>query len=255
MTVYGRRHQPPVSDGDAFFQLTEAMLRRAGDRQTQRIFATVSTRATDLIEVLRQLGFQPYAQQSIWMLAHPSIEAGSSMVAFRRQGRRDVWAINQLYSSVTPRHVQQAELRESSSWQLPRANPWLRDRERGWVLGNDQSLTVHVQVRSGPRGHVMHIMLAPHHLAETAAMLRYVLTQLQDDRPVFAILRTYQTELRSALDELNFVERGEQTLLVKHLALRQHQPSFLPNLRRPEQAEGALSISTLAIPKRDAETL
>ncbi len=87
-----------------FYRLIEEYLQRAGNDRTERVFATLGARSADVIEGLRQLGFQPYAQQVVWMLSEPVVEAGSSMVALRRQNRRDAWAIQQLYTSLTPRH-------------------------------------------------------------------------------------------------------------------------------------------------------
>jgi hypothetical protein len=246
LTAFARRGRARISDGDIFFRLIEELLKRTGNHKIERVFATLGASARDVAEVLRQLGFQPYAQQSVWMLAKPAIEAGSSIVALRRQAKRDAWAIQQLYTSVTPRHVYHAEMRDDSdSWQLSRRGQWLMGRERAWVLGDDQSLTVRIHVRSGTRGHVIQMMLAPHLRNEAAAMVRYVLSQLHEERPIFVILRSYQSELGAALAELGFTERGEQTIYVKQLAIMKHQPVFLPGLLRPEQADGAVSISTI----------
>ena len=244
LAAYGAGARAEMSDGDIFFQLLEGLLARAGGQQIERVFATVGRRADDLLEVLRQLMFQPYAQQSVWLLAEPSIEAGSAMVALRRQNRRDAWPLHQLYLSLAPRHVQQAELRESTSWQLSRTHKLWGGRERAWVLGDDQSLQVYVRLQTGSRGHVLHLMVAPHLRGETAAMVRYVLSQIHDQQPVFAVVRSYQGELQAAMQELGFVERGEQTLYVRRLALRERQSSFVPALLRVEQREGAMSLST-----------
>ncbi len=246
LATFGRRGRARLGDGDIYFRLIEELLRRAGAHKVERVFATLGTRAADVVEVLRQLGFQPYAQQSVWMLAEPTIEAGTSIVALRHQTRRDAWAIHQLYSSITPRHVQMAEMRESTAWQLARRRPWFKGKVRGWVLGNDESLTVHMALRTGARGHVLRVMIAPHLRDEAAAMVRYVLSQLHDQRAIFAVIQSYQSELGGALDELGFIERGEQTIYVKQLAILKRQASFLPALLRTEQGEGAMPISTLA---------
>ena len=243
LTAYGHRHQLRMGDGDVFFQLLEALIQRVANHQVQRVFAAVGHRSTDVIEVLRQLGFQPYTQQSIWMLAEPVVEVGSSMVALRRQTRQDAWALHQLYLSLTPRVVQQAELRESSSWEYSPRRRWIQLRERRWVLGDDKELTVHLQLCTGPRGHVLRPMIAPHLGADAAAMVRYMLTQIHEQRPVFAIIRAYESHLRGTLEELGFVERGEQTLFVKQLALMQRQSLFAPTLRPIEQGEGAMAMA------------
>jgi hypothetical protein len=100
---------------------------------------------------------------------------------------------------------------------------------------------------------VVRLMIADHVRSDTAALVRYVLGQLHEQRPIFLVLRSYQSELRGPLEELGFVERGEQTLFVKHLAIIQRQPSFLPALRRNERAEGGLPTTAVAPAKCEAE--
>ncbi|HSH79054.1 MAG TPA: hypothetical protein VLA19_11050 [Herpetosiphonaceae bacterium] len=246
LTAFKRAGREGQSDGELFYRLIEDLLKRAGSHKIERVFATVGSRADDVVEVLRQLGFQPYTQQAVWMLPEPALEVGSTIVALRRQQRRDAWAIHQLYSSVSPRHVQQAELRDSTSWETSGTRRLLRGPERAWVLGDDQALTVQLQLRTGTRGHVLQMLVAPHLRTEAAAMVRYVLSQLHDERPVFAVVRSYQSELGQALEELGFVMRGEQTLYAKQLAILQRESVFLPALRRSERAEGAIPTSTIA---------
>jgi hypothetical protein len=235
-----------LSDGEVFYRLIENYLVRVGNERVQRVFATLGARSADVIEGLRQLGFQPYAQQVVWMLSEAVVEAGSSMVALRRQNRRDAWAVQQLYTSLTPRHVQQAEPKDSTSWLLSRRQQWLRPSEQSWVLGDDQALTVHIHLHTGTRGHVMRIMIAPHLRGDATAMVRYVLSQLHDQRPVFAVLRTYQSELQASFEELGFIERGEQTNFVKQLAIQDRQPVFRPSLLGNASGEGAIPASTVA---------
>lgn len=223
-----------MPNGDVWFSLAENLLERAGQARIERVFAAVGQRFDDLAEVLKQLGFQPYSQQQIWMLAEPTIEVGSALVALRRQYRRDAWPIHQLYTRITPRHVQQAELRRAESWQLPRPRRRISWRERGWVLGSDQTLDMHVHALTGPRAHVLRPMLEPRERQLAPAMLRYAVSQLSEQRTVFAVIRGYQSEIGGALEELGFKLRGEQTLFVKHLVVPQRQLARVPALLRSD---------------------
>lgn len=232
LNAYTKQRQRKMREGDIWFRLVEDLLRRAGERRIERAFAAVGTRFDDVAEVLRQLGFQPYTQQRLWMLPEPSVETGSTLTALRRQRQRDSWAVHQLYCSLAPRHVQQAEMRQSSSWDLARRR--LNYRQRGWVLGDDHELTAHMDVQTGVRGHVVRPLIAPHLRQEAPMMIRFVLSQLSEQRPVFALIHSYQAELEAAFEALGFILRGEQTLFVKHLALRTRQPALLPGLRRVE---------------------
>jgi hypothetical protein len=164
------------------------------------------------------------------MLPELMIEAGSSLLALRRQHRRDAWAVHQLYGRITPRHVQHAEQKQSGCWQLPRPRRGISWREQAWVLGDDQTLNMHVHALSGPRAHVLRPMCDPHVQHNVAAMLRYALSRLDEPRTVFAVIRAYQAELNTALEEVGFRLRGEQTLFVKQLAIRESQMVTVPTL-------------------------
>jgi hypothetical protein len=217
-------------DGDTTFRMLEGLIERAGHARIERIFATVVPRFDDMAEVLRQLGFQPYTQQHIWMLPEPVIEAGSSLLALRRQYRRDVWAIQELYIRSTPRHVQHAEGGGSERWQLPRPRRTWGWRQQAWVLGDDGTLNMYVHALSGPRAHVLRMLCDPDLRHNAAPMLRYALSRIEEPRTVFAITRAYQAELAGALEEVGFRLRGEQTLFVKQLAIRQPQLVTVPTL-------------------------
>lgn len=219
-----------MPNGDVWHALVDDIITRAGQARIERIFAAVGQRFDDVMEILRQLGFQAYAQQQLWMLPEPVLEAGSALVALRRQQRRDAWPIHQLYQRVTPRHVQQAELRRSSAWQLPRPRRRIGWRERGWVLGSDEALQTYIHVLTGPRAHVLRMLIDPAVRELSPALLRYSLSQLSEARTVFAVLRSYQSELGPALQELGFRLRGEQTLFVKHLTATARQPVRVPGL-------------------------
>ncbi|MBV9791886.1 MAG: hypothetical protein JOZ51_27110 [Chloroflexi bacterium] len=223
-----------IPDGDVWYSLVENLIERAGHARIERVFASVGHRFEDVIETLKQLGFQPYTTQQIWMLPEPAIQEGSALVALRRQHRRDAWPIHQLYTRVTPRHVQQAELRQSSAWQLPLPRRRLGWRERGWVLGNDQALQMYIHVLTGPRAHVLRPLFEPELRQQAATMLRYALSHMSEPRTVFAVIRGYQSEIGGALEELGFKLRGEQTLFVKHLVVPQRQAVRVPALLRTE---------------------
>jgi hypothetical protein len=73
---------------------------------------------------------------------------------------------------------------------------------------------------------------AMRHQAES--VLRYGLSQLSEQRTVFAVIRAYQAEIGNALEQLGFTLRGEQTLFVKSLVVPQRQTSRVPALLRVE---------------------
>ena len=92
-----------MGDGDVFYQLIEALLQRVGHHQIERVFAVVGHRSADVVEVLRQLGFQPYTQQSIWMLAELGVR-DSDIPTLARNAMADACL------STNPRHTTEADL-------------------------------------------------------------------------------------------------------------------------------------------------
>ena len=223
-------HGERMLDGDIWFRLLEGLLERAGEARIERVFASIGPRFDDVGEILRQLSFQPYTQQQIWVLPEPVIEAGSSLLALRQQQRRDVWAIHQLYHRITPRHVQHAEQKQSVSWQLPRPRRGIGWREQAWALGDDQALHMYIHTLTGPRAHVLRPMCDVESRHDAAAMLRFALSRLEEPRMVFAVIRAYHGELASALEEVGFRLRGEQTLFARQLAIPQQQFVTVPTL-------------------------
>ncbi|GAC1639785.1 MAG: hypothetical protein NVS4B8_06880 [Herpetosiphon sp.] len=241
MNAYLHGSKRPMSEGDIWYQLGNHLMAQLGEHRFERVYAAIPHRLDDVAEVTRQLGFQPYCQQRLWMLAEPLIESGSTLRAMRPQRSRDAWAVHQLFCSLTPRHVQMAEMRESTDWQLRRRQ--LNYRERSWVLGDDQHITAHFRVQSGSRSHVLRFMVAPHLRSEVSVLLRYVLSQLNEPKPVFALVYGFQSEHEAAFEEVGFIQRGEQTLYVKQLALRAVQPARSPFLRtEPLELAGSKRI-------------
>lgn len=220
----GRGHP---TDPDLWFRLLEQLTILAGRAHVQRLYAALSQGHRELREVFRQLGFAHYTTQLVLRLEGPDWDQGTTVAPLRPQTRRTLFAIQKLYGVVTPRTVQQAEVRDSRTWKLPRAR-LSRAKVRGWVLGSDDSLSAYLHLTSGPAAHVLTLLLHPEAREITTDVLRFGLGQINDDLPVYLLLREYQRELLLPASDLGFQPIGEQALFVKHTTVAIRQPSMRP---------------------------
>ncbi|MBC8161249.1 MAG: hypothetical protein H7Z42_08520 [Roseiflexaceae bacterium] len=226
LATYGGERGYPT-DPDLWFRLLEHLIFRAGRASVQRLYAALSQRHGELREIFRQLGFVHYTTQSVLRLEGPDWDQGTSLAPLRPQTRRSLFAIQKLYGLTTPKPVQQAEVRESRSWKLPRRR-LSRPNAHGWVLGTDDTLSTYLHVTSGPAGHVFSLLLHPEVRDLTPDVIRFGLAQIRDDLPVYLLLREYQRELLLPASDLGFQPIGEQALYVKHTTAPVRQTILRP---------------------------
>ncbi len=215
LATHGTRSQSTGSDYDVWYRLLEHAIINAGNRHVQRIYAALWSQQSEAREIFRQLGFQPFVRRFVLQLVGPDWDQGTRMAAMRMQSRRDAWAIHRLYGSIAPHLVQSSEVRTARSWMLPITNGWSRERQRGWVLGSNEDLSVYLHVRSGPLSHVINVLIQPTMREILSDVLRFGLSQLNDSRPVYLVLAEYQSELLLPAQHLGFQPMGEQQLMMK----------------------------------------
>ncbi len=248
LTAYGGGRGAP-SDPDIWYRLLERLCIQAGRAQVQRLYAALSQRHDELREVFRQLGFTNYTAQMVMRLEGPDWDQGTTLAPMRPQSQRSLFAIHKLYGAITPRHVQHAEARDSRTWKVPRTHP-LRPRARGWVLGSDDNLSAYLHVTSGPIAHVLTLLIHPESRDITTDVLRFGLGQLNDDLPVYLLLRDYQRELMLPASDLGFQPIGEQALFVKHTTVVARRPILVRSLE--PILESRTPISTISSFREDA---
>ena len=226
LAAYGGGRGSPT-DPDMWFRLIEQITIQAGRAQVQRLYAALSQSNLELREIFRQLSFTHYTTQSVLRLEGPDWDQGTTMAPLRPQTQRSLFAIQKLYGLITPRPVQQAEVREGRTWKLSGSR---RNRApmRGWVLGSDDNLSAYLHLTSSSAGHVFTLLLHPEARDIMTDVLRFGVGQISDDLPVYLLLREYQRELVLPATDLGFQPIGEQALLVKHTTVQVRQPILRP---------------------------
>ncbi len=158
-------------------------------------------------EVLRRCGFSVFGVQTIWKL--PSTKAGPVLSSHWRQAApTDESIMRSLYQSLTP-PVEQA------------AEPFQSNGDDRLVFARDAEISVWADYRDGPRGLYLAPVIPPS--AQDPVEILKTLTDLVSlvSKPAFIQIRSHQSWLQSALEEIGSQPVGRYNLLVKHLAITQ----------------------------------
>jgi hypothetical protein len=245
------KHTLP-SDHDVWYRLLEHTIANAGQHQIQRLYASLWSHQVEIQEIFRQLGFQSYLKRAVLQLVGPDWDQGTTMAVMHAQSRHDAWAIHKLYGVVAPHVVQRAEVRNPRSWLLPLAQRWHRVRRRGWTLGTGDELEAYLHVLSGSNAHVFSLLMHPAARERTVNVLRFGLSQVRDDKPVYLFLSEYQSELLTPAQNLGFQPVGEQTLLLKSTTIPLRKSVLLPTFE--PSLEPRITVPHSSVPREDSHS-
>lgn len=195
-------------------QLFRYSVMAAGLEGAKRLYARLPT-GSSLIESARRTGFAPYATEHVLTSSESSATTANPDV--RRQTPSDVWSIHQLYMAIVPRQVQYAEAVTSHYWDA-NARQQGDERVTGWLYEDGNHILGYVRITTRTDRHVLEFITNPDHrdvmndLVQTA--LAHVSTMSR--RTMFAVVRTYQSELLPVLEKFGFRHWQEQQVLVKY---------------------------------------
>ncbi|HBY07397.1 MAG TPA: hypothetical protein DEH22_06285 [Chloroflexi bacterium] len=204
-------------DSPSIIELAEQLASQAGERGALYLLAEIDEKSV-AFEQLRKAGFATYARQRIWRLAEETTPTTSNTWSIA--SKQDAFNVQVLYHNVVPGLVQQVE-------------PLSSKQINGLVSYLDNEIIGYVDLKYGPRGIWAQPFIHPD--AENAsASLSDILPSLpnQRGRSVYLCVRTYQSWLEGALDELDAQKGPAQAVMVKRLAVQQRslKPFALPQL-------------------------
>jgi len=187
--------------------LIEHMMFVSGERGALRLLADVED-DTPAFDALRRCGFAIYNRQRIWRLAFRP-DGDAAIQNWRMANSRDNLSVRNLYDSLVPGLVQQIE-------------PFTSQKPRGMVYYQQGELLAYVELKYGRRGIWVQPFIhpdaqdVPHHFTEMIKKLPG-----RRSRPIYICIRSYQSWLDPAIEELGAEAGPRQTVMARQLVVQQ----------------------------------
>jgi N-acetylglutamate synthase-like GNAT family acetyltransferase len=166
--------------------------------------------------------------------------------SLRRWNRHYTWGLHQLYRAATPQRVQMAELLQNSE-EYTRLYIGTQHSLFSPFSGGNENYICDVGVRVGAwlrlcRGqdskpNRIFLVVHPEHADLAEPLLRFGMARLQAAsgmtvRPIYCMVREYDSIVITALRDCGFEETGSKALLVRHMAQLAMRQSTVPLLEQ-----------------------
>ncbi|CAG0955086.1 hypothetical protein ANAEL_00291 [Anaerolineales bacterium] len=182
--------------------LIEHLAMQAGGWKAFHVTAEVDE-TSDVFPALRMAGFSVYAWQRLWDVTNIGKTVSGSSGGWRRAQSVDLHAVQSLHYQIMPPLLHPVE-------PAPR-------RLTGFVHADN--LKAYANVTAGIYGIVLTPLIHPdeNNVSEKVAGLVSSLTD-RGSRPVYLVVRSYQTWLEPVLEDLGAKASPRQAVMAKHLA-------------------------------------
>ena len=225
---------------------------KAGEQGGQRVYAGLPVDGKEY-QIFRHVGFTAYAQEDVFELSAPPSDLKKvEPLPVRRQRIRDSWGIQQLYATVTPRAVQNAEGSAQTQWELTRRGWWGSYLHRqGYVWESQDEIWAALQIRSSRAGHWLRMLLHPEALDQADRLVAAALARVRcgPGQKLYGAVRTYEAGIPTALTAWGFQLIQSQTLAVKHTTVLSRERASQPVHALEGHAESA---TPSAVPRSKA---
>ncbi|GAC1615494.1 MAG: hypothetical protein NVS4B11_02540 [Ktedonobacteraceae bacterium] len=233
-----QRSIPGSSEEEVLTALLEYTTEMAAMHGILRIFAKVEDEIPEL-GLFQRSGFQRYARELTYVYQHGSISGEPPLPSLRRWNRHYAWGLHQLYRAVTPQRVQMAELLESSEEYAKLhvgAQPLFSSRNENYVCDVGVRLGAWLRLCRGQGSipHRLFLNIHPEHVDLAEPLLRFGIRRLQENeiRPIYCMVREYDSVVITALRTSGFEQTSTKDLLVRHMALLATRQSAVPLLEQ-----------------------
>lgn len=194
------------TEDTVWLSILDAMAREAGKHGAHSLVAEIEI-TSNLFETLRTARFATYARQVIWR--HEAIQEAitESIVELEEASDSDQVGVMALIANTVPTILQQVAAPPS-------------DME-GLVYRQDGRVEAFIGISEGTEGVYLLPFIHPDMIEKAAELIALTIAQIEATRkvPIYVCVRSYQSWLHSALEELGFEEWVEQAVMVKQIAV------------------------------------
>jgi hypothetical protein len=187
--------------------LSDYMAFQLGEKGVFHILAEIDE-SSPVFPMIHNSGFAIYARQCIWKL-EGQVNGEAEAVPWSASKSSDIIAARSLYCNVVPGLVQQVE-------------PLPKKKLTGFVYYINGDLKAYVEVKSGRYGIWLQAYVHPD-VEGFGAQLVHLLRALPDrhDHALYICVRSYQSWLEAAVEEMGALPGPRQAVMVRHLTLAQ----------------------------------
>ncbi len=216
-------------------KLTSHLIARVGERGVQRVYARLPDGARAL-DLFWQLGFSAYARERVYRRkAIPTFNEPLKDALWRPQRSRDIWNVGQLYSTVTPKLIQQAENLPQSNSTTPYRDSFGGVIDRRFVWNDKDEVRASLRLIRGDGSCWLKVMVHPHCLERADDLMQDAMRLVPPrTQRLYASVREYQSELEGAILRTGFSWLVTEVLMVKHTTVMIKKPVLkqLPVMER-----------------------
>lgn len=194
-------------DSAALPSLLDHLSMQAVERGAFRLLAEVDERSV-AYEAMRHASFAIYARQRVWQLEDQPSDATPDL-CWQVTTDQDLIPVRSLYNNLIPGLVQQVE-------------PFPADRLHGMIYRQEGDLLAYVELKYGHRG----IWVQPFVHPDAEDVITHILELIghvphRRSRPIYLCIRSYNSWLEPALEDMGARSRARQAVMVRHLAVPQ----------------------------------
>jgi hypothetical protein len=216
-------------ESPSILELLDRLAQQAGEREAFNLLAEIDE-GEIAFETLRKAGFAIFARQRIWRVNN---RKPAKEIYWRVTTSKDAFVVQALYHNVVPGLVQQVE-------------PLSSKHLNGLVSLEEQDVVGYADLKYGPRGIWVHPYIHPD-VEDIDLRLHSMLQSIPDkrSRSIYICVRTYQSWLEPALDEMGADPGPMQAVMVKRLAVQQRvtRPFALPAIEGQPEASAPIAQS------------
>ncbi|MFQ5924409.1 MAG: hypothetical protein ACE5IE_00235 [Dehalococcoidia bacterium] len=219
-----------VDDEERCLALLDKASAAAGEKGVRKIFLRLPA-TSPLFDGVRRAGFSCYIKDYLFRYGGEGGRGPAEAprhYLLRPRSRADEYSLFGLYGVAVPLAVRTAEGMTLEEWQESRDRwSWL-ERHREFVLEKQGSLVAWLRISVAGGMGCFEILFHPCAQDELEWLVSYGLTYLDGKSSILCIVSAFQGQLRVLLERLEFEEVAEYSTLVREIALRVREPSFMP---------------------------